>query len=225
MQSQQQGHLREMQLAFVGKLMAGLSHEFKNHLAIIKELNGLIEDLILLEEPEKPIKRERLQENIAGVNQRIAQAAEMCRFLSGFAHRMDQPLSSFSVTEVLQEAIYLLRRFAWQKQVNLDAVFGDDAPVIFNDPALLQFALFCIVWPALASLDKEGRILVEISRQGAAVEVVVNFVGEMKKSPVDNEWREVLPDILQKLRAEHSQRILPGGNQVFAILVSSIEIA
>ena len=59
MKSQRKGRLREMQLASIGKLMAGLSHEFKNHLAIIKELNGLIEDLLLLEEPGQSPDSER----------------------------------------------------------------------------------------------------------------------------------------------------------------------
>ena len=47
MKSREKERLREMQLACIGKLMAGLSHEFKNHWAIIKELNGLIEDLLV----------------------------------------------------------------------------------------------------------------------------------------------------------------------------------
>ena len=92
MRSQRNNRLREMQLAFIGKLMAGLSHEFKNHLAIIKELNGLIEDLLMLEEPGESANSERYKKITSGINERIAQAAEMCRFLSGFSHRMDQPL-------------------------------------------------------------------------------------------------------------------------------------
>ena len=50
MELQMMGRLREMQLAFIGKLMAGLCHESKNHLAIIGESCGLIEDLLSMEE-------------------------------------------------------------------------------------------------------------------------------------------------------------------------------
>jgi C4-dicarboxylate-specific signal transduction histidine kinase len=223
MKSQQQERLREMQLSFVGILMAGLSHEFKNHLAIIKELNGLTEDLLLFAESEKPAMNQRLQENMAGINQRIGQAAEMCRFLSGFSHRMDQPLGSFSVAEVLQEEIYLLRRFAWQKQVHLDASFAGDVPTIYNNPALLQFALFCIAWPALAALEKDGRIHFGVKRQGGSVEIIVNLQGEMKISVDDNQWRQMLPEVLQRLEAEHSQSVLPGGNRDFIVRISSVE--
>ena len=38
--------LRYLQLCFIGKIIAGFTHEIKNHLAIIKESAGLIGDLI-----------------------------------------------------------------------------------------------------------------------------------------------------------------------------------
>ena len=223
MKSQKKDRLREMQLAFVGKMMAGLSHEFKNHLAIIKELNGLIEDLLLLEEPGQSTNSERYKKIISGINERIAQASEMCRFLSGFSHRMDQSLSSLSVTDVLQEKIYLLRRFAQQKQVDLIASFDEDLPAIFNDPSLLQFAIFCIVWPALELLERGGRILITVVRKDEVVEIVIKLEGAMKKTEDDTPWEDMLPEVLQILGAELSRRINQEGNEVVVVTLSSID--
>ena len=223
MKSQKKERLREMQLAFVGKLMAGLSHEFKNHLAIIKELNGLIEDLLLLEEPGQSSNSERYKKIISGINERIAQAAEMCRFLSGFSHRMDQPLSSLSVTDVLEEKIYLLRRFAQQKQVELISSFDEDLPAIFNDPSLLQFAIFCIVWPALELLEPGGRISIKVIRKGQSVEIFVRLEGTMQRPEDNTPWEDMLPEVLQMLGAELSRRIEQDGNEEVAVTISSIE--
>ena len=223
MKSQRKGRLREMQLASIGKLMAGLSHEFKNHLAIIKELNGLIEDLLLLEEPGQSLNSERYKKIISGINGRIAEAAEMCRFLSGFSHRMDQPLSSISVTDVLQEKIYLLRRFAQQKQVDLISSFDEDLPAIFNDPSLLQFAIFCIIWPALELLQQGDRILITVVRKGQSVEIVVNLKGAMEKPKDDTPWDDILPEVLQILEAQLSRRIDQDGNEEVVVTISSIE--
>jgi len=223
MKSQKKERLREMQLAFVGKLMAGLSHEFKNHLAIIKELNGLIEDLLLLEEPGQSSNSERYKKIISGINERIAQAAEMCRFLSGFSHRMDQPLSSLSVTDVLEEKIYLLRRFAQQKQVELISSFDEDLPAIFNDPSLLQFAIFCIVWPALELLEPGGRISIKVIRKGQSVEILVRLEGTMQRPEDNTPWEDMLPEVLQMLGAELSRRIEQDGNEEVAVTISSIE--
>ena len=215
--------LRDMQLTYIGKLMAGLSHEFKNHLAIIRELNGLIEDLLLLEGPVQPENSERISKNIAGIDNRIKQAAEMCRFLSGFSHRMDQPLSSFSVTDVLQEEIYLIHRFARQKQVELNFSLEGDLPTIFNNPALLQFSVFCIVWPALESLEKDGQISITSNQQGSGAKIVLNIIGAMKTPEEGIPWQEMLPETLQILGAEISRTIQQEGNEEVTVTIPSIE--
>jgi C4-dicarboxylate-specific signal transduction histidine kinase len=223
MKSQKRDRLREMQLAFIGKLMAGLSHEFKNHLAIIKELNGLIEDLLLLEEPGQSTNSERYKKITSGINERIGQAAEMCRFLSGFSHRMDRPLSSLNVTDVLQEKIYLLRRFTQQKKVEMISSFEEDLPAIFNDPSLLQFAIFCILWPALELLDPGGKILISVVRKDQSVEIVITLEGAIQKSENGTPWEEILPEVLQILGAELSRRIDQDGNQEVTVTISSID--
>ena len=223
MRSHRNNRLREMQLAFIGKLMAGLSHEFKNHLAIIKELNGLIEDLLVLEEPGQSAKSERYKKITSGINERIAQASEMCRFLSGFSHRMDQPLSSLSVTDVLQEKIYLLHRFAMQKQVDLVSSFDEELPVIFNDPSLLQFAIFCIIWPALELLEPGNQILIKVVGKNHSVEIYVNIKGKIKRIENNTPWEDMLPDVLQILGAGLSRRVDQDGNEEVVVTVSSIE--
>jgi nitrogen-specific signal transduction histidine kinase len=223
MKSREKERLREMQLAFIGKLMAGLSHEFKNHLAIIKELNGLIEDLLILEVPGQSVNSERFKKIIPGINERIAQAAEMCRVLSGFSHRMDQPLSSINVSDVLQEEIYLLRRFAQQKQVHIESLFDDDLPAIFNNPSLLQFAVFCVVWPTLELLEKGGRIVITGTGKNQSVEITAILEGKMERPENDTPWEAMLPQVLEILGAEFSHRINEDGNEDVAITISSIE--
>ena len=223
MKSREKERLREMQLAFIGKLMAGLSHEFKNHLAIIKELNGLIEDLLILEVPGQSVNSERFKKIIPGINERIAQAAEMCRVLSGFSHRMDQPLSSINVSDVLQEEIYLLRRFAQQKQVHIESLFDVDLPAIFNNPSLLQFAVFCVVWPALELLEKGGRVVITGTGKNQSVEITAILEGKMERPENETPWEAMLPQVLEILGAKFSRRINEDGNEDVAITISSIE--
>jgi C4-dicarboxylate-specific signal transduction histidine kinase len=212
-----------MQLAFIGKLMASLSHENKNHLAIIKESCGLIEDMLMYEEPGQPADPDRYKKNFSVINERIAQAAEMCNFLSGFSHRMDQPLASISVTDVLQEKIYLFRRFATQKQVDLIASFDENLPTIFNDPSLLQFAIFCIVWPALESMEPGNRILIKVVKNSQSVKVIINLEGKIERTENDSPWEDMLPDVLLMLGAELSRQIDQDGHEEVVVTVSSIE--
>jgi C4-dicarboxylate-specific signal transduction histidine kinase len=224
MKSQKKDRLREMQLAFIGKLMAGLSHDFKNHLAIIKELNGLIEDLLLLDETRQPADIERYKKIITGINERIAQAAEMCRVLSGFSHRMDQPLSSLSVTDVLQEKIYLLRRFAQQKQVEVISSFAGDLPAIYNNPSLLQFTIFCILWPVLELMEPDGRIVITVGQKDESIEIVIQCEGTLKRLEENTPWEDMLPEVVHMLGADFSRGIDQKGNENMVLIISSLEM-
>ena len=224
MKSQKKDRLREMQLAFIGKLMSGLSHDFKNHLAIIKELNGLIEDLLLLDETGQPANIERYKKIIDGINERIAQAAEMCRVLSGFSHRMDQPLSSLSVTDVLQEKIYLLRRFAQQKQVEVISSFAEGLPVIYNNPSLLQFTIFCILWPVLELMEPDGRILITVGQKDESIEIVIQREGTLKRLEENTPWEDMLPEVVHMLGADFSRGVDQNGNENIVLIISSIEM-
>ena len=224
MKSQKKDRLREMQLAFIGKLMSGLSHDFKNHLAIIKELNGLIEDLLLLDETGQPANIERYKKIIDGINERIAQAAEMCRVLSGFSHRMDQPLSSLSVTDVLQEKIYLLRRFAQQKQVEVISSFAEGLPVIYNNPSLLQFPIFCILWPVLELMEPDGRILITVGQKDESIEIVIQREGTLKRLEENTPWEDMLPEVVHMLGADFSRGVDQNGNENIVLIISSIEM-
>ena len=224
MKSQKKDRLREMQLAFIGKLMSGLSHDFKNHLAIIKELNGLIEDLLLLDETGQPANIERYKKIIDGINERIAQAAEMCRVLSGFSHRMDQPLSSLSVTDVLQEKIYLLRRFAQQKQVEVISSFAEGLPVIYNNPSLLQFTIFCILWPVLELMEPDGRILITVGQKDESIEIVIQREGTLKRLEENSPWEDMLPEVVHMLGADFSRGVDQNGNENIVLIISSIEM-
>ena len=221
MNQQNDDFFREMQLVHFGKLMASLSHEFKNHLAIIKESNGLLEDLLFLEDSNQRPNNDRLKKIIATVNERVAQAAEMCRFLSSFAHRVDQPLSVFSIAEVVQEEMYLLRRLAHQKQTELKFLGSDDLPLIFNNPSLLQFVIFCIIWPALEQLQNT-RVTVTATGQGSGVEVMVYIAGLISK-PDENLWRLSLPAALPALKAEFSRIVLPDDHEEIRVNIPSLE--
>ena len=213
--------LRTMELAHFGKLMASLSHEFKNHLAIINESGGLMEDILLMDGHEQPVNRERFRKIIGTINERVSQAAEMCRHLSSFAHRTDHPLSSFSIVDVIREELYLLRRFAHQKQTELSFSGPQDLPPVFNNPSLLQFSLFCIIWPPLEHLDN-GRISVSASKQSSGVEIAVLVTGKMPDIR-QNPWRTILPEALNNLGAELSRQVRRDDYEESGVTISSIE--
>ena len=64
--------IRQEQLESFGRVMAGFSHDMKNHLGIIRESNGLMDDIIAMGgcgEDETSV--ERLRKSISAIERRV----------------------------------------------------------------------------------------------------------------------------------------------------------
>ncbi len=218
--------LRWMQLAFVGKLLSGVTHELKNHFAIINESNGLMYDLLLLAEGDSPSSSERYKEIIQVVNERVGMADHTIRLLNRFAHRMDEPLSIFDVNLVIEEEVYLLQKFARQKKISLKTSFHEALPSIYNDPSLLQYVLFCIIYTSLEQLGQDGEVVISTIREegGTGIKVVRKGEKQFSGPMVSTKFSETFPYALEKLEAKFKHSSTGADREEFFIVVPSVPI-
>ena len=152
--------LRFLQLRFIGKIMAGFTHEIKNYLAIIKESAGLIGDMVKIGKMSKSDIPEYL-DIVHSIEDQIEKATEQFTYLNRFSHRMDSQISTFHLNECLEELIALMSRFARQKNLMLEMDFPKNIPPIQNNPAMLQLLLFSFLEEKIMGLEKNGRIVVQ----------------------------------------------------------------
>jgi len=180
MEHEKEHDLRVLQLSFIGKILSGLTHEIKNHLAFLKESAGLLGDLIKLESSSAKDKDELYQhlKIIHSIEEQIERTSELCKYLNCFAHRMDKPFSTFNVNESLEELLALLYKFVSQKRINLEKDFYKDLPVIYSDPAGLQFLVFCLIEEKLRRLDKNSSIIVKTALSDRAITIRVITKGD-----------------------------------------------
>ena len=137
--------VRIEQLSFIGKVLSVFTHELNNHLAIIKESAGLIEDTLRFQKSSGKYDIEEGLKVIQSIENQIGKTAWICKKLNGFGHRMDRALSTFSVNESIEELLILVHRVASQKKVTFEKDFDEDMPQISSDPAKLQFVVFCFI--------------------------------------------------------------------------------
>lgn len=157
--------IRQEQVESFGRLMAGFSHDMKNHLGIIRESNGLMDDLLAMSGmPEDNPTTERLRKCIATIERRVVMAAQQYHHLSSLAHRPDTPYSSFQVNDLIAEECNFLARYSRLKQVGQVLEPGEGITPLYNDPALLQHVLYQLYMVCLEQLDI-GDSLVIITRQ------------------------------------------------------------
>jgi C4-dicarboxylate-specific signal transduction histidine kinase len=193
--------LLDAQLAFIGRIIAGVSHEFKNHLSVTKELTGLLDDLLSLNK-EFP-GQDRYAKISAGIEERVRTAAEMASHLGRFAHRMDSPLASFNVNEVVGEIVFLMQRFARLKNVALEFTPATEIPSLHSNPSLLQLVIFSVTMPMLAQLEKQSVVRISAGKTGDRVELGLQFE-KIREEELAVTVPDIPADALQKLHADYS---------------------
>ena len=218
------GRMRHVHLSFVGVLTAGVTHELKNHLAIIKEASGLANDLLHAggKGPEEEM-RQKYADIFRTIDERISMAAEMLSFLNGFSHRMDAPRSFFDLARLIDELIALMQRMARQRNLKLTTSIPEAMPSLFSDPSLLQFALFTILAEKMRLLAAGGEIVLEAREKEGAFEIGIASHGDSKpREDGEGESANALVEALDLLGAAMQDCSTEGAADRVSIIVRSM---
>jgi nitrogen-specific signal transduction histidine kinase len=199
--------LRFLQLRFIGKILAGFTHESKNYLAIIKESAGLIDDMIKLGKSGEAASTQFL-EIIHSIEEQIGKSTGLFKYLNRFSHRMDTQLSAFNCNEVLEELMALVNRFANQKRIELTKDFQQDMPQIYGNPSLVQFLVFSFLEEIIKTLDKNSRIIIKTGTANGSIMIKIITHGNLLEVERDKEefpyetYNEVLKQLKGKITLE-----------------------
>jgi len=179
MESNDKVNVTFLQMRFIGRILAGFTHEIKNHLAIVKESAGLIGDMIQLGKSTQNDSGQYL-EIVRSIEEQIEKSTAQFAYLNRFSHRMDTPLSTFSVNESIEELAALLQRFANQKRITIEKDLQKDLAPVHSNPSMLQFLVFTFIEEMLAVLDNSSRISIktEGAKNGVAITIAPqgNFI-------------------------------------------------
>ena len=163
--------LREQALSFFGAITASLSHEINNSVAIITELSGLQEDLLLGAEQGRPIDNGKMLELSQRITNQVKRGREFIKRLNRFAHTVDNAIADYDLKEVLDQLAALAQRFAFLKGVNLEASLEKESLKIRGNPFGLQQAVFICIRLVIDASNKNETISVtfEKEEQGARI--------------------------------------------------------
>ncbi|MFW2367197.1 MAG: hypothetical protein ACN4GW_12320 [Desulforhopalus sp.] len=173
MDADTENNIRLEQVESFGRLMAGFSHDMKNHLGTIREANGLMSDLIAMagSAADEPFVQ-RLSKAIASIENRVIVAADMLHHLSSLAHRSDTPSATFQVNDLVTEECAFLERFSRLKQVTCKLDLGEGLPVIYNEPSLLQHVFYRMHGLCLELLSAGDSLVVVTREYEKAIQIV-----------------------------------------------------
>lgn len=166
--------LRLCQLQFIGKILSLFTHQLNNHLAIIKDSVGFLDDLIRLKGQLKD-DIDEITKTMAEVEEEINRATILSKKLNSFGHRMDSSFSSFSINDILEELLILVSRITIQKRLTFMKDFSPDVPIIYNDPGKVHFLLYCFLDRLLKKMEPGARmkVITKVSGKGCAVDFII----------------------------------------------------
>jgi signal transduction histidine kinase len=193
-------HEQTPEKTFAAKITAGLSHEFMNVLAIIRERSGLMEDLLALDKHPFPY-REKFVKSLASVRAQVNRGMEIGEDLNRFAHSMDQPRTRLEINEALRQFASLMQRFVRLRKAQL-TVEPDDAPLeIETDVFRLQMIFAACVEYCLLCSAIGGTITLHAYRTDKGI--AIRFLGppDSSRPTVDGGPLEEQDDLTEALRS------------------------
>ncbi len=183
MSDEKNQELKDLQLKFVAKILASFTHEMKNHLAIIKESGGLIQDLVAMGKKPKKKDAEVYLSSLQLIDDQVKKSIDVIDVLNRFAHRMDHPACSFLINDAVEELIVLMQRIANRKRISLQKDFRTAVPAIIGDPSMLQFLIHCLLEEMLYQLDASSRIVFSTSFSKDSVSIRLAAHGRILEGP------------------------------------------
>ena len=204
MEAQYENELRNLQMRFIGKIIAGFTHEIKNYIAIINESTGLIGDMMKLGKSVENDLPEYL-DIIHSTEDYIEKTNGHFRYLNRFAHRMDSPLSSFHINESLEELIALLQRFANQKRITFKLDYETDMPQVYSNPSLLQLIIFTFLEQNIIELEQESTITLQTAFADKGIRVTIIPNGKRTEGSSASIPAELLDIVIKELGGNISQ--------------------
>jgi signal transduction histidine kinase len=146
------------EVAFFGKITAGITHEINNVLAIIQESSGLMEDILDITENGIFPHKDKFVKSLNRIHGQIQRGIDVSSRLNRFAHSSDHCPASLDLNEITEQMVLLASRFARLKNVVLESSPSDPPLIIKSDPVSLEMALFESIEILLNIIGSGGKI-------------------------------------------------------------------
>ena len=143
--------IRADRLAAMGELTAGVAHEVRNPLGIIRASVQLVED------PEAGPGR--VHEAATVIKQEIDRLDRVIKALLDFGRPSKPTLMVVGVGDVLADVVLFTRRFANQSNVHIKEEYREDLPRVMADPDQLKQVFVNLISNAVQAMEDTGGVI------------------------------------------------------------------
>jgi C4-dicarboxylate-specific signal transduction histidine kinase len=171
--------MKNDEVEFIGKITAGVTHEVNNVLASIREISGLLNDILSITDEKSFPKKEKFQTSIQKIQNQIQRGVKLTSQLNKFSHLSDSKKTEIDLNESIDHLIFLTERFARIKNVSLIHQASNKTFTLRSDPLKLQMALFICILYLLNHMSNGGEINLLQEKKGNECLIVISCKGEI----------------------------------------------
>jgi len=196
--------MKQWEVAILGKVTAGLTHELKNVLATINESTGLIQD-ILSESDEHIQHTDQLKRALGSIQHQIDRGADITNEFNTFAHCMDKETSLMTANGTIELVVFMMHRFARISQIELLLEpLRKDAGFTVNPIRLLTVLCTCVDFFLTKYVGaKEIVLRSDHKREEVLFEIVIRDCPKSIKD--DGSFSSELPNLDNALEFLHAE--------------------
>jgi len=162
--------IRADRLAAMGELTAGVAHEVRNPLGVIRASVQLLEDA--------QCDPARIHDAAEVIKQEIDRLDRVIKALLDFGRPSKPTLMNTDVEDVLRDVALFTNRFAKQADVRIEERFTGGLPRVSADPDQLKQVFLNLVTNAVQAMDECGGVIyISTQAEGEYVQVEIGDTG------------------------------------------------
>jgi signal transduction histidine kinase len=171
-------------LASIGRISASIAHEIRNPLTSVKLNIQKLTQNENLDEEEK--------EHLSISQEGIGQIEKFIKELLNFTRVSELNPERFSIVQVVEESLKLMKDSIQEKKIILERRFAADLPSVVVDGDKMRQVFLNILRNAVEAVEEGGRIKVTLSqiKQGGAAGIKVQISDDGSGIP-EKDWENI----------------------------------
>lgn len=196
---------KDENLRFFGKIVASISHEIKNVMAIINEKAGLLKDLTLMAQKGMPLDVTRVQSIADDLQTQIKRGDAIIKNMNKFSHSVDEEIQEVNLCELAGLMTTLSERFASRLGVNLHFQPVSSGIMIRTRPFLLELMIWECIQIAMERCGENKAVNISIEKKNHHVRIRFTIGNNLPEQTLLRDDMSWLIQILQAGLAIHAQ--------------------
>lgn len=184
-------------ILFVGRILASVTHDMQNVMAIIKESGALTDDILRLNGPPKMRYAKELATALVNIEQQVERGRRLMFMLNGFAHAAADHPERCDLLRFARQISVLAERMVRLKECTLKTSLEGDALYVSGNALVLMQGIYLGIAAVLEGCEAGDLIQVApLSAEEAGDKVVLRIQAEKSiKIPEEETLAKILSEI------------------------------